>query len=75
MKKLVSSAYWDSFNRSFWLGMGYPTICSFDLMLRFITSPLIIYKRRDRGHPCSSPLANGKELDRKQLFEIMDSVF
>ena len=44
-------------------------------MLRFIISTLIIYKSRDRGQPCRTPLANGTGLDRKPLIEIMDSVF
>ena len=75
MKNFVSSAYWKSFNYSFWLGMRYHTVFSFDVILRFITAPLIMYKRRYRGHPCRTPLDNGNGLDRKPLFEILDSVF
>ena len=50
-KRLVSSAYWERFKFSFWLGMGYPTIFLFTLMFRFITSPFIMYNRRDKGYP------------------------
>ena len=63
-KKLVSSAYWESFRFSFWLGMGYHTIFSFDLMFKFITSPLIIYKRRDKGRPHLTSLESEKGVDK-----------
>ena len=75
MNNFVSSAYWKSFNCSFWFGMRYHTVFSFDVILRFITAPLIMYKRRYRGHPCRTLLDNGNGLDRKPLFEIIDSVF
>ena len=75
MKRLVTSAYWESFRSSFWLGMGDLTIYSFDLMFRFINSPLTIYSRRDRGHPCLTPLDNGRGVDRNPLLDITDCVF
>ena len=46
-----------------------------DLIVRFIILPLIIHKRRDSGHSWLTLLDNGKGLDRKPLFEILDSVF
>ena len=74
-KKLVSSAYWDNFKDYFWFGMGYPTTFLLALMLGFIISLLIIYKRRDRGHPCLTPLVSGKGEDRNPLLDIIDSIF
>ena len=63
-KKLVSSAYWESLKVSFWFGMGYPTILSFSSMFRLTTSLLIMYKRRDKGQPCRTPLDSWKGLDK-----------
>ena len=74
-KRLVSTAYCDNLVFSFWFGMGYPTILSLFLMLRLITSPFIMYRRRDKRHPCLTPLDKEKGVDRKQLLEIIDSVF
>ena len=73
--RLVSSAYWESFRFSFWLSMEYPTIFLFVLMFRFITSLFLIYNRRNKGHPCLTPLDNGKGVDRNLLFAMTDCVF
>ena len=75
MKKLVSSAYCDNLVFSFWFGMGYPTILSLFLMLRLITSPFIMYRRKDKGHPCLTLLDKEKGVERKPSLEINDSVF
>ena len=73
--RLVSSAYWESFRFSFWLGMEHPTIFLFVLIFRFITSLFLIYNRRDKGHPCLTSLDNGKGVDRNLLFAMADCVF
>ena len=75
MKKLVSSAYCDNLVFSFWFGMGYPTILSLFLMLRLITSPFIMYRRKDKAHPCLTLLDKEKGVERKPWLEINDSVF
>ena len=72
-KRLVSSAYWESFKFSFWLGMGYPTIFLFALMVRFMASSFIMYNRGDRGHPFLSPLNSGGGVDGGPLFATTDS--
>ena len=74
-KRLVSSAYCDNLVFSFWFGMGYPTILSLFSMLRLITFPFTMLRRKDKGHPCLTPLDKGKGLGRKPLLEIIDSVF
>ena len=67
-KRLVSSAYCDNLAFFFRFGMGYPIILLF-LMLRLITSPFIMQRKGDKGHPCLSPLDKEKEVDRKPLLK------
>ena len=59
----------------FWFGMGYPTTLSLFLMLRLITSPIIMWSRRDKEHSCLTLLDKEKGVERKPLLEIIDSVF
>ena len=55
--------------------MGYPTTLSLFLMLRLITSPIIMWSRRDKEHSCLTLLDKEKGVERKPLLEIIDSVF
>ena len=55
--------------------MGYPTNLPLFLMLRLISSPFIMWRRRGKGHPCLTPLDKEKGVDRKPLLEIIDSLF